>query len=174
MLSIPKLKLTQREERLKDTVVFFTRLIVMAAPLYAIIFFVDLYPLQAMIAGHSFLLLEGIGLSPQLDGVGMIVGDFHFFISKDSTAWKSLLFLAALVVAVPGIAWRKRAWALGLGIPLVYLGNLGRVVGIVLTEQAFGQAAALAVHDYLWRFGLIALVLGIWLVWLKKARRGKK
>lgn len=170
MLEISK-KLTPQQERLKDTLVFFLRLMVLAAPLYFIIFFVDLYPLQVLVAGNSFVVMEAMGLSPSMNGPEMQVGDFRFFISKDSTGWKSMLFLGALMLAVPGVLWKRRALGLLVGIPLIYLGNLGRVVGIVVAEQAWGRAAALLVHDYLWRFGLIALVLGIWLFWFRWTRR---
>jgi exosortase/archaeosortase family protein len=159
-----------QEERMKETLVFFLRLLAFSVPLYLIMIFADLYPLQVLVAGHSFRIMEGLGLSPQIQGPLMRVGDFHFFISRDSTAWKSMLFLGALVFAVPSIGWKRRLAGLG-GIPVIYLGNLGRVAGIVLAERAWGMEAAMALHDWLWRIGLIALVLGIWLAWLMWARR---
>ena len=162
------------QERLKETMVFFVRLMALALPLYAVLFFADLYPLQAVVAGQSFWLLQAAGLSPAIEGVAMQVGDFSFFISRDSTGWKSMMFLGALVFAVPGVARGRRLLGILVGIPLVYLGNLGRVVGIVLAEQAYGLEAAMLVHDYLWRFGLVALVLGIWLLWFRWARGGSQ
>jgi len=167
-------RLTPQQERMKDTMAFFLRLMVFAVPLYLIVFFADLYPLQAAVAHNSFVVLEGMGLSPSIQGAEMAVGNFHFFISKDSTGWKSMLFLGALVFAVPGVFLRKKLLGVLIGIPIIYLGNLGRVVGIVLTEQAYGFEAAMLVHDWLWRFGLIALVLVVWLVWFKLSRANNK
>lgn len=166
--------LTPEQERLRDTLEFFVRLMILALPLYGIIFFVNLFPLQALVAGHSFILLEGMGLAPTIQGAGIQVGDFPFFISKDSTGWKSMLFLGALILAVPGIRWRKRWLGLLIGIPLIYVGNLGRVIAIVLAEQAWGFEAAILIHDWLWRFGLIALVMGIWLAWFYWTRSRRK
>ena len=79
-----------------------------------------------------------------------------------------------MLFAVPGIALRKRLWGLVFGLPTVWIGNIGRVVGVVLAEDAYGKAAALMIHDYLWQLGLIALVLGIWAVWMYWARRSSK
>ena len=169
---ILRVRLNEEQERLKDTLVFFLRLLICALPLYFIILFVDLYPFQVLVAQNSFFILEGMGFSPSLQGAQMQVGDFSFFISKDSTGWKSMLFLGALVFAVPGVLFKKRVIGLLIGIPLLYLSNMGRVVGIVMAEQAYGFETAMLTHDYLWRFGLVALVLGVWLIWFRWARRG--
>lgn len=166
-----KRQFTPEEERLKDTFMFFSRLLLFALPLYIVIFFVDLSFFQVIVAQQSFFIFQGIGLSPAIQGMEMQVESFHFFISKDSTGWKSLLFFAALICAVPGIKKNKRVIGIVAGLPILHLGNIGRVVGIVLVEQAYGLDAAMLAHDYLWRFGLIALVLGCWLIWLWWARR---
>jgi exosortase/archaeosortase family protein len=166
--------LTTEQERMKETMVFLLRLLVLAVPLYFIIFFVDLYPLQSAVAYNSFLVMEGMGLSPLVEGANMQVGEFTFFISKDSTAWKSMVFLTAMIFAVPGVLLKKRLWGLLIGLPLVYIGNLGRVVGIVFVEQGWGYEAAMFTHDILWRAGLIVLVVGIWLVWYTRVRKVRK
>ena len=81
-----------------------------------------------------------------------------------------MVFLGAMVLAVPAVAWKRRAIGLAIGIPLIYLGNLARIVGIVLAEQAWGYEAAIVTHDWLWRFGLVAIVLGIWILWMRWAK----
>lgn len=172
------------EERLKSTLYFLVRLLVLSIPLYIVVLFqLDLTPLQNAVAGQSQYLLQLLGFGVTREGplISAVWGSgepFKFLISPDSTGWKSLLFLSALVLAVPGIRWRKRLWGLVIGLPLVWAGNLVRVLAIVLVERDWGIEAAMAVHDYLWRFGLMALVLGIWLVWLKladeKNRRRKR
>jgi exosortase/archaeosortase family protein len=49
---------------------------------------------------------------------------------------------------------------------LIYLGNLVRIILIVLVEQTYGTNIAMVIHDYLWQLGLISLVLIIWVFWL--------
>ena len=156
--------------QLKDTFLFFTRLMILAAPLYLVLVFVDLLPLQLLVAQHSFAIMQGLGWTPVMEGAQMAVGEFQFFVSRDSTGWKSMMFLGALIFAVPGILWKKRFIGL-LGIGIVYVGNLTRVVGIVAVEQAYGLEAALFTHDVLWQFGLTGLVLTVWLTWWWWVRR---
>ena len=165
-----KLSVRLGDGRLKETWMFFLRMIVLALPLYFGILFVDLYSFQAITAYNSFQVMEGMGLHPSIEGPMMSVGDFNFFISKDSTGWKSMVFLGAMVLAVPAVAWKRRAIGLAIGIPLIYLGNLARIVGIVLAEQAWGYDAAIVTHDWLWRSGLVAIVLGIWILWMRWAK----
>lgn len=158
------------DPRLMATFAFLVRLIALSAPLYLVLLFVDLFPLQLAVASASAALLHGLGYGVIQDGALMAVGDFSFFISPDSTGWKSMLFLAALVIAVPRVPWARRALGLAVGVPLIVAGNLGRVLAIVAVEGSYGLEAALFTHDVLWRFGLVALVLGIWGVWFWRAR----
>lgn len=171
-------RLNRKQQRLWHILEFIVRLIILSIPLYLIIGFgISLYPLQLAAAGQSGWIMEVMGYSVQQEGAYMTVGgggpsqDFFFYVNEDCTGWKSMLFLFALVMAVPAIAWRRRGLGLLIGIPVIWLGNLGRVVGVVLAERSYGVETALLVHDYLWQFGLIALVLIIWAGWLFYARR---
>ncbi|MBI4176344.1 MAG: exosortase/archaeosortase family protein [Candidatus Aenigmarchaeota archaeon] len=168
-------RLDEKQARLLNTLYFLVRLLALSAPLYFIISYGDLYPLQAITASNSALILHGLGYQVAQDGPVVAVSDglssFRFFISEDSTAWKSMLFLFALIFAVPKVRIKKRLLGILWGLPLVWIGNLGRVVGIVLVERSYGIGAALFWHDFLWRAGLVALVLGLWLVWLGGGRR---
>ena len=81
-----------------------------------------------------------------------------------------MLFLFALIFAVPAISLRKRILGLIIGIPIIWLGNLGRVAGVVLAQGAWGREGAMLIHDWLFQAGLVTLVLGIWLAWLLWAK----
>ncbi|MBU0953401.1 MAG: exosortase/archaeosortase family protein [Nanoarchaeota archaeon] len=165
-------------KRLNSTLTFLVRLLVLSIPLYIILFFIDFFPIQEMTAIHSVAILQALGIWWAREGatVTILSGTdfFTFIISPDSTAWKSLVFLVALVVAVPKIDLEKRVFGLAIGLPIVWLVNIGRVLAIIGAEQTFGRDAALLTHDVLWRFGLIALVLGIWIVWLRFSLPKKK
>jgi exosortase/archaeosortase family protein len=165
-------KLTPKQQKLWQTLLFFSRFMVLSVPLYIILMFgIDLSFLQYLVAINSYWMFKFLGFPVILNGFGLIVGTvnpFVFFITQDCTGWKSMLFFFALVFAVPKIPWKKRMLGLGLGIPLIWLGNLGRILGVVLVERVYGVETALITHDYIWRLGLIALVLLLWIVWLKK------
>lgn len=151
--------------------VFLGRLLALAIPLYLIMWFGDLYFFQDITAMHSEFVINAMGMNVTRNGPEMRAGDFRFFISKDSTAWKTMLFLFALIIAVPKIPWRKRLMGIIIGLPLLYIGNLGRIVSIVLAEKNYGIDVAMVVHDWGWRVGLVAMVLIVWVIWLKLVSR---
>ena len=160
-------KLTPEQERLWKTLNFLIRMLVLSIPLYLVIFLaVDLSALQLAAAGQSASVLQSLGWTVTQDGVLLRAGDFLFTINQDCTGWKSMLFLFALLFSVPAVSLRKRLIGLAIGLPAVWLGNLLRIIGTVYVQAGFGTETAMLVHDWLWRLGLVALVLGIWAAWL--------
>jgi len=82
-----------------------------------------------------------------------------------------MLFLLALMMAVPKVSREKRLIGISFGIPLIYLGNLVRILLLVYIQQLYGLGLANLVHDYLWQAGLISLVLAMWILWLVWVRK---
>ncbi len=164
-------KLTKEQERLWRTLQFIIRFTVFSIPLYLIIWLnIGMMPLQFLVADHAFWAIDAYGYSVSMDGLLMSVGQdspFMFLIGEDCTGWKSMLAFVALVIATLGVSLRKRALGIAVGIPLIYLGNLARILLVVMAEAAYGYDAALFIHDWLWQAGLIALVLVLWLGWLR-------
>ncbi len=173
------IELTGRQKRLWHVLEFLIRLIILSIPLYLVLILaVDLAPLQEVVATHSASLLRLLGKEVLRDGYHILVGSgpgaFQFMINADCTGWKSMLFLFALMFAVPGIAMKKRLAGLVIGIPVIWIGNLARIIGVVAAEAAWGLDMAMAIHDYGYRLGLVALVLAVWIAWLKLSRRREK
>lgn len=163
------------EKRLKLTLWFLVKLLVLALPLYLIIWLsIDLSQLQVAAASELEFMLKQLGYDVFRDGSLVTVdaqtgNPFTFFIVEDCTAWKSMLFLFALILAVPSIPWKRRLAGIAAGLPLLWFGNLMRNLTVVLTERAYGIDTAMVVHDWLWRAGLVIMVLLIWLVWWRWA-----
>ncbi|MBI4173520.1 MAG: exosortase/archaeosortase family protein, partial [Candidatus Aenigmarchaeota archaeon] len=156
---------------LRKTLVFLARLAVLSLPLYLVLAFgLDLAAMQVAAASHTNFVLGLLGFQTEQHGALSVAGkggdSFVYVISADSSGWKSMLFFAALVVAVPAIGWRKRAIGIAIGLVVIWFGNVARAVSIVLAEYAYGYEFAMALHDLLWRLGLVALVLAVWLAWL--------
>jgi exosortase/archaeosortase family protein len=170
-LGIFRLGMTPQQEKLWETFLFLIKVLVLSIPLYMIIIFsMSLYPLQALDASVSSGILRVLGYQVLQEGAYLTVGTgnpFSFFLTEDCTAWKSFLFLFALIFAVPKVPLRGRLSGLGLGIPVLWLGNQARIVGVVLTEQATNVQFAMLTHDYFWRIFLVFLVLGVWLAWMR-------
>ena len=166
--------MTAQQQKLLETFLFLLKVIAFSIPLYFVIILgVSLYPLQVIDSTASSAILRAFGYAVQQDGAFVTVASpgsaspFSFILSEDCTAWKSFLFLFALIFAVPRIGLKKRLLGLGFGIPLLWLGNQARVVGVVITERSTSAQFAMLTHDYFWRIFLVALVLGIWLFWLR-------
>jgi exosortase/archaeosortase family protein len=178
-MGIRNLELTGEQRRLWNILQFLIRLIILSIPLYAVLMMaIDLSPLQNTVATHSSNLLGFMGYEVAQEGyhimVGTGAGAFYFMINEDCTGWKSMLFLFALIFAVPGIAMKKRLLGLVIGIPVIWIGNLMRVIGVVVAEAAWGVDFALTLHDYVYRLGLVALVLITWIAWLRLSRSREK
>ena len=127
----------------------------------------DLGPLQVSVASTTNWALTSLGWTVEQEGAFLNANGFTFLLDQDCTGWKSMVFLFALLFATLGVSLRKRLLGLLVGIPVIWLGNLGRVLGTVFVQASWGTETALLVHDWLWQLGLIALVLLVWIAWLK-------
>ena len=165
------LRLTRGQARLWNTLQFVVRFLILSIPLYLILWFnPDMTVIQGVVADHAALTLRALSFPVSTDNLVLSVGygkPFLVYIGPDCIGWKSALCFIALVLATLGVSMRKRALGIAAGIPVIYLGNLGRIVVVVLVERSYGLDAAIVFHDWLWQAGLIALVLVSWLVWLK-------
>jgi len=156
----------------RKIIVFLSRLMLLSLPLYFILWSgVSLSPLQEAVSFQTEHVLSFAGLNVSRTNTRIeIRGEkpFAFFIDEDCTGWKSMLFLFALVFAVPGVKLKKRLFGLVLGLPLVWIVNLSRIITIVFIEQAHGAQLALFFHAYVWKALLISAVLLIWFLWMKQ------
>ena len=173
------MKMTPEQKNLWNILWFLIRLLILAIPLYLIIFLaVDLTPLQVTVASQTSYILDNLGFNVIQEGYHIIVGTiedhFYFMINEDCTGWKSILFLFALIFAVPRISWKNRFIGLIIGIPIIWIANLGRVIGVVLAEGMWGLDFAMSLHDYGYRLGMIAVVLLIWLIWFRLSKEKEK
>ena len=163
-------KMNPEQKKLWGLFQFLARLSILSVPLYLILEFgVSLYQLQLAVADHMYWLFTAWGFPITREGILFtLAGDtpFSFIIGEDCIAWKSLLFFFALVIAVPRISWKKRLVGIAVGFPLIWIGNLLRIFGIVWVQQAYGTVTALFLHDVGWQLGLVSLVLVLWVGWL--------
>ena len=171
-LSSWKGRLNPEQARMLRVLGFLVRLIVLSLPLYLVIGLgINLWGLQVAVASQSAWLLQAMGYQVVHEATGITINQgFQFFIIPDCTAWKSMLFLFALVFAVPGIGIRKRLIGMVVGIPVIWAANLARIIGVVLVQGAWGIETAMFIHDWIFQMGLIGLVLVIWIAWMSWTR----
>jgi len=87
-------------------------------------------------------------------------------ISWDCTGWKSLYALFALTLATP-VELVKKIKFLILAFPCLFLINLARILTTIIFSLSYGFNYFEIIHTFLWRWGLIFLVLLIWFAWIK-------
>lgn len=158
---------------LKSALWFLAKLNVLAVPLYLVIYFGYSVPqfqdVWAAALAHS---LESFGYDTALDGniIGVQSGNIiqQIDLSWDSTGWKSLYVLAALVFASSGAVANKLRF-LAFGLPLVAFVNFLRIDSTVLVSLKYGVSYFPLVHDFLWGTLMIVFVVALWyFLWLKE------
>ncbi|MEE9323361.1 MAG: archaeosortase/exosortase family protein [Candidatus Aenigmarchaeota archaeon] len=172
------IKLGKEQKRLFETFLFLVKILLFSIPLYLILIFHDvLFPLQEMVSQNVYLVLKSLGFEVLRNGSLLTANGFAFFISEDCTGWKSMLFLIALMFAVPKVHIKKRFVGLAFGIPVIYIGNLFRILIMVSVSLTYGSEFAGVIHDYFWQLGLVSLVLIVWvswLIWIGKVKAKRK
>jgi len=157
--------------RLKDVLVFLVVFNLLAIPLYIALYTDFSYrPLQELNAWMLDLTLKLFGYKSTLVDDSVEVhsnGGIQLIeISWDSTGWKSMYALVALIVATPiSKLSRKTKFIVG-SVALIFFLNYLRVSTTVLASIIFGFDVFDVVHTVLWREGLILSVVAIWFAWL--------
>lgn len=171
---IPKKKIVNYE-KLKNVFIFLIKLNLLAIPLYAIIYYnFSFEPLQNFVASVSFWILKVLGYDFSLEGNSLYIFVGSAFmqiqISWDSTGWKSLYILAALIVATPGREWKGKFLFILLSLPAVFAINIARIITTITTSLHFGLQYFDFLHLFLWRAVSIAVVLVFWYAFLKREK----
>ena len=170
-LSIPRVKPIKGHEKKTELLNFLIRLNIFAIPLYIILYFnLSLPQLQYAIANITTYLLSSAGFSPSIDGLLISIpirdGTWAAVISWDCTAWKSMLAFLALVIATNYKSGNKLK-GLVLFIPLIFIVNIMRIFFMFYYVRTFDLQHYSLVHAVVWSWGMIAVILVFWIVWMK-------
>jgi exosortase/archaeosortase family protein len=90
-------------------------------------------------------------------------------VSWDSTGWKSLYAMTALILATPLNRSYKLKF-LAIALPVIFIVNILRIVTTTMISTAYGMQYFDFVHLFLWREGLISAVVALWAIWLWRER----
>ena len=127
------------------------------------------FPLRIFVTSFSVHVanLVGIGVYNLGSKIFDAAGSFNFDVADACSGLRSLLAMMALT-AVYAYATQKtltKKWLLFLsGIPLAMAGNCARIISIIITSAAFGEKAALKVHDfsgYIMFIVCVSLMVGV-------------
>lgn len=163
-------------KKLIATAWFLIKFNLLAIPLYLILYFNLSFPtLQTFFATISYHTLKLFGYDVAQDGFWLITyannGTQRIEISWDSTGWKSMYALSALVVATPISNFSRKLKFISIGVLIIFLINYLRITSTILISLKFNFRYFDIVHVFLWREVLIFIVIAIWYFWFRKERR---
>lgn len=151
-------------------VLFLVKFFLLSIPLYIVIL-AD-FQVRELVSLTDFLvrhLLSASGIEYQvLNNLIMLPienGNWAAFINWDCTGWMVMYAFFALVMSSP-VAWSRKKTAL-LMIPAIYALNILRIWFMFFYVSEFGTALYPVVHSIIWSWGLVAVALVLWAVWLK-------
>jgi len=161
-----------KKTRLKFILWFLLRFNLLSIPLYIAIYTgLSFLPLQIFLAQVTTEILKAQDYNlVQSEQMIVVNADNSFYtieVSWDSTGWKSLYALFALVVAVPAINMTDKLRFLSIGLPTIFILNLIRITTTILVALNLGFQYFDIVHTILWREGLILAVVLLWYFWVR-------
>jgi exosortase len=120
--------------------------------------------LRMWVVGTSAKIAHGLGIGILMNGTQLVSSDgrYDYDVAAACSGVRSLMALSALSVLVGYLRFQSRwTWALMFitSFPFVYLGNVARIVSIVVAAQFWGSVWGDRVHDAM-GYGIFAIVLG--------------
>ncbi len=162
-------KLSRRDRKLYEALVFLLKFTCVALPMHLIIWMnVDMTSLQEITAGMVITVLNLLGFNAVHDGISIYINGMRIEIIRDCTGWKSFMAVCGLVIATPDASWKDRITAILAGALVITAANLIRLVTTILVGVAYGIKVMEVVHIHLWRWGLTGTIVLYWYLWYKK------
>lgn len=127
-------------------------------------------PITHVLAAAAGSASRMAGLDAVVEGSSILLPSRTLVVDPQCTAVDVLIVYVAIVLAYP-IAWRKRLLALVTGAAVLQTANLIRLVGVAWASEALSDRAFYLVHDYLFEFGMVFVMLLMWAASLSYARR---
>lgn len=167
--------MSKRQKKLWTLLKFLVIFNILAIPLHLIIYFnFSVYPLALLERSQVSFFLDVFGLKHALYDVpfsnGFIpainINEQVLAIGEPCTSIRSLLAFTALVVASPRKSWVSKKRAL-VYLPVIYAFNILRIVTLAFVSFRMPDFFDV-VHIFLWREGMIALILLLWIYWFKQ------
>ncbi len=169
-------KRLQRKERLTSrlvsVLVFLITFNLLAIPLYISIYtdfsFEPLREFNAKVVSSTLNIL-GYNTFQEGSKVNLVTNDIQkeIDISWDSTGWKSMYAIAALIIATPVRNFSRKIKSALVGIGIIFFVNYLRITSTIMIAANFGFNWFDIVHTVLWREGLILAVVGLWVLWMR-------
>jgi exosortase len=120
--------------------------------------------LRMWVVGASSAITHLLGIAVFVNGTQLLSPDgrYDYDVAAACSGVRSLVALSALSLVIGYVRFRPlwlRMAMLFLSLPLIYVGNVARIVAIVVAAQVGGRAWGDRVHEFM-GYGVFAIVLG--------------
>jgi exosortase len=120
--------------------------------------------LRMWVVGASAKIAHGLGIAVLVNGTQLLSPDgrYNYDVAAACSGVRSLVALSALSLLIGYIRFRPgwlAAFLFGLSFPLIFVGNVARIVSIVVSAQLGGRVWGDRAHEVM-GFGVFAIVLG--------------
>ncbi|QKQ98164.1 hypothetical protein GKQ38_01350 [Candidatus Nanohaloarchaea archaeon] len=160
--------LTERQEKLNKTFLFMIKLLAAGGIFHLILYiYPNTYSLQVGLAQQVNYITGLIGMNLHQQGIYLISDSARYYITQDCLGWKSMAMFTGLVFA-GSTKFRNHLKYVISGVGLIYLANLIRVVSTLYLAEK-GIISFGVIHGVMWKWGLTALVLVMWVAWFNFA-----
>ena len=158
----------------KKELFYFVAVLTLASILLNYVTAMDLSSQQVSVASQTSALLRLEGINAQSYGTNLVnYGGITLVIVNECVGWMGIFAVTALILAYPGVSWKKRAKGILVAVPTLYAVNLMRLVTTFSAGYYFGSGALYFTHDLLWRTVLIIFALLFWSAWIYFSVEGK-
>ena len=113
--------------------------------------------------------LAALGIHTGVHGNVVYAGPASIAIVAECTPVFPYLTLAAALLAFPA-PWAARAIGLGVALPALWIYNIARIL-VSLAVLARAPRLFDLVHGYLWQAATILVVVGMFLLWVRRLPR---
>jgi len=127
-------------------------------------------PVTGAIAAIAGACARFVGLPAVVSGSNIVMPTRTLAVDPQCTAVDLFVVYAALVLAYP-LKWKMRLAALAAGAVVLQVFNVLRLIGVAWAAEALNGMQFNLVHDYLFEFGMVFVVMMMWAVWLSLASR---
>lgn len=169
-----KEEMTERQLKLYQILIFFTKLLLVGLVFQAILYiYPDTKGLQALMAHLIALIVNPLMADPFVaSGIDIVTKGEIYVISQDCLGWKSIAAYIALIFA-SSKKFLDHKKALIAGILIIFLANIARIVTTIFLAHG-GIISFEVIHDILWKWSLTMIVFLLWIIWFEEIITGEK
>jgi len=167
-----KKKVLEQRKKLISILWFIVKFNLLAIPLYILIYLnFSLPSVQIFLTNMLTKTLQLMGYQVSSEGFLLTLLSnneiMRIEISMDCTGWKSMYLLAALIFVTPS-KLKKKTKFLVFSLVFLFFVNFIRILTTILLSFRFGFQYLDIIHTFLWREGLIFVVIALWYLWLRR------